>query len=101
MPPPFQTWDEWLHWFLCELYKALGGDCADLTGTSPDRIKKVAQQYKDKGPPSFSTPAEKADFLKLLDNLEDHLDKPENTLDPQDDADLRQLIADLRKDVGP
>ncbi|MBX9736690.1 MAG: hypothetical protein K2X32_07165 [Phycisphaerales bacterium] len=101
MPPPFNTWEEWLQWALCELYKALDGDCKDLSGQNEDRIAKVIALYQANGAPVFTNRQDKADFLKLLDDLEALLDQPGNDLDAQADANLRMLIASLRTDVGP
>ncbi|MGD9789006.1 MAG: hypothetical protein AB7Q00_08040 [Phycisphaerales bacterium] len=101
MPPPAETWQEWLRRLLCDLYKELGGDCKELFGPTEDRIAKVIAQYQAKGAPVFSTPQEKTEFLKLLDEIEEALDHPDNDLDKQAEDDLQQLLSDLRKDVGP
>lgn len=100
MPPPLEPWQDWLWHLLCDMYKELGGDCKDLSGPSEHRIAQVIAQYQGKGAPVFTTPQEKADFLKLLDDIEEALNHPDNDLDAKSDSDLRQLLTNLRKDVG-
>ncbi len=98
MPPP-TTWDDWIRWSLCEIYKKLGGDCADLGFEPNQRVKEVADEYAIAGPPTFQNPQERSDFLQLLDDIETHLKKPENSLDAAHNAQLYGLIADLRSKV--
>lgn len=102
MPPVAEApWREWLRWYLCELYKVLGGDCKDLVGNEEPRISQVNAYYQAKGPPSFSNPQDKQAFLDLLQQILDWLDKPGNDLDPDADKELRALITSLTNAVGP
>lgn len=96
MPDPIPSWEDWLRWALCELYKKLGGDCAELWEDPNKRTKQVADQYAVHGPPTFGSTAEKNAFIKLLNDLEAHLALPENSLDAEHMAILTNLIAQLR-----
>lgn len=99
MPDPIPSWEDWLRWALCELYKKLGGDCADLDQDPNKRVAEVAEYHATNGPPQLNTPQEKAAFLAQLSAIESHLKKPENSLDAEHNAQLYGLIDSLRKDV--
>lgn len=93
-------WIDWLRDLLCEMYEAWGGDCDDLGLNATEWINTLEAEYNSTGAPQFSNEQERRAFLELLDNTEEHLDKPQNSLSQQDDQDLRDLIANLRGDIG-
>ncbi len=100
-PPQGAPWRDWLKWYLCELYKVLGGDCKDLDGPEEARISQVVAYYQAHGAPTFGNPQALQEFLDLLKRIEDWLDKPANDLDKDSDAELRALISSLRGAVAP
>lgn len=95
-PEPIPSWEDWLRWALCEIYKTLGGDCKDLEVKLEDRVDTVVAEFVAKGPPQFPSPGARQAFLDLLDDISDHLDKPGGSLDAAHTAALRTLIKDLR-----
>lgn len=104
--PPFDTWKQELDYILCEAYKAAGGDCCDLVPPDNDgdigTMTTVDDGYDAHlASGGFSTPAEKAEFLGLMDDLEDVLDKPGNSLSAAANTKGRDLIAKARTDLGP
>lgn len=95
--PPVQgaSWEEWLRWFLCEMYKQTGGDCKDLFGDDAQRVVTVVEHFDTIGVPQFATPADKAAFVDILKALQAHLDLPGNSLPAASDEELRDLITKL------
>jgi hypothetical protein len=97
VPPPGEEFDfdQWFWDMVCEIYRGLDGDCADL-GPRPE---KRADQLNDKslaGLPSFPNEQAEEDFFKLIDWLEEGLKRPENNLPPATTAMLDAMIARLR-----
>ncbi len=103
------TWEQILWDFLCELYRKMDGDCADLPPRPPNptpspnslpaTINKVEAEFNSVGIPAFGSPAEKQTFLDLLKAIEAHLNKPQNSLPSASDTQLRNLIAAMRAAV--
>jgi hypothetical protein len=98
--PNQPNWHELLLQILCQIYMAWGGDCADLGVTPWESISTLTQTYRERGAPHFETAADRAAFLARLDELEDLLASPHNDLDPGDDQRLRDLLGNLREDLG-
>lgn len=93
------TTAEWLQLLLellCKLYKKWGGKCEDLATDPADRAKQLDTHNETNGPPPV---AEHEDTLKILDDLELHLANPANSLDPDTNNLLAELIAGLRDDI--
>ena len=94
------TWIEILRELLCRIYQQWGGNCDDLGQTESAWVATVCNEYEQEGLPAFANQQERDDYIQLLTDLENHLNENANTLSSGDDADLRQLIADLRADLG-
>lgn len=92
-------WIDWLHDFLCEMYEAWGGDCSDLGLNVTQWIDTLEVEYRTHGTPHFETSAQKQEFLATLDETQNLLDQPQNSLSEQDDRRLRTLITNLRHDI--
>ncbi|MBC7771853.1 MAG: hypothetical protein H7210_05120 [Pyrinomonadaceae bacterium] len=100
------NWEQILWDLLCDLYRKMGGDCADLPprppnptpvpDSLPEVINDVEDLYNRVGLPIFTTPEELQKFLNLLTTIELHLDAPGNSLPPASDTQLRNLIAAMR-----
>lgn len=90
-------WEQALWNLLCEIYRQLGGDCADLPKPSlPDAIGTLEAQHAQHGPPQFSGSEAKAHFLDVLNDAEELLQAPESTLSEGDTQRLLTLISNLR-----
>jgi hypothetical protein len=95
-----QTFDQLFLELLCHLYKWLGGDCAELGSVPTDAITVVQDQYDETGPPEFSSPSQKEQFIAVLDNIDAALALPGNTLDPDDTQRMSDLIEQIRTDIN-
>lgn len=95
------TWEQAMWDFLCALYRALGGDCADLAPrpTLPDPIYEVKALFETDGEPSFPTEQDELKFLALLDDIDAHLALPGNSLSSTASDDLTTLVAAIRAGV--
>jgi hypothetical protein len=100
MPEPEPQWLILLRELICRIYKEWGGDCNNLPQGIPGQIKTLVDTYAAQGPPDLPSESAVTAYLALLDETEAHLNLPQNTLAAEDDAALRQLIADLRNDLG-
>jgi hypothetical protein len=81
---------------LCQLYKELGGDCADLLATPAAAPAMVVALYTDKGPPEITKPDDIQNLLSILDQLEECLQSKNNNLSDEDNTSLEKVIASLR-----
>ena len=91
-------WYQVLQELMCHLYKAFGGDCADLEWSDggPVALQTVRSAFEEVGPPVFDS-QDKADaFFSNLEALEAHLGSPEITISQELAADFRVLIDDIR-----
>ena len=99
------TWVKELLEFLCALYKAWGGDCAEFLNET-DAIARCISIWNAYGHtlpdpyPEESPIQSHAELVAHLEALEAHLDDPGNTLGTSDDADLRGLIHEILKEAG-
>jgi hypothetical protein len=94
------SWIDDVMELLCRIYKDLGGDCKDLYALPAGAPAKVVQQYQTNGAPSFTDPADLANFLDNLSDLEKALASELNTFSDTDTEALLDMIASLRKDLG-
>jgi hypothetical protein len=95
--PPL--WYEVFQQFMCQLYKAFGGDCSDLdwsAGAGPTSLQTIRDEFEEQGPPTFETQEESDQFLSTLEGLEAHLGSPEATISQALAADVRELVDDIR-----
>ncbi len=93
-------WIKELRAQLCKLYEKWGGNCADLELEPGDWVGTVVSEYEAKGAPSFANNADKLKFLMDLDELEDLLKSPDNSLTGAENTELLGLIASLRSDLA-
>ncbi len=94
-------WLKQLKAMLCRMYRAWGGDCADLPFPVHDEIQALADTYKTDGDPPFTTAPQLQDFLQLLSDTLELLDSPDNVLSRDDTTSLQTLIACLQTDLIP
>ncbi len=98
-----QQWDDILWDLICLMWKFWGGKCEDMPpkGQSKELVSFMWNVFITSGPPDLSAPGERDRFLKLLSDLEAHLNDPDNDLDPYVDASLRAWIKTVRDSVKP
>lgn len=97
--PPSPPWTGLFLELLCKLYQWLEGDCGDLSSDPSAAIATVDDKYQQSGPPQFATPAERDQFIALLDSIKAALAMPENTLDPSDTKRMSDLIKQILGDI--
>lgn len=91
-------WYVVLQELMCRLYKAFGGDCADLDwgDGGPVALQTVRSAFEEVGPPIFES-QDKADaFFSNLEAIDAHLGSPEITISQELAAEFRDLIDDIR-----
>ncbi len=104
--PPHATWEDEWRWILCELYKAVDGDCCDLFPPDNDgdvgSVTTLDQQYDSfMAGGGFGTPAEAAAYLALIDQFEAIIDKPTATASQAAIDKSRAFIKKVRDDLSP
>lgn len=92
-------WAEWLIELLCRLYRQYGGDCQAEFGMPPSQartasnlVQLLAAAQSQRGSFTIADPAEREEFLKVVNALTDHLALPDNTLNASDQSSLDVLI---------
>jgi hypothetical protein len=94
-------WDHWFDQILCKLFRQFGGSCEELPEKPDDKARAVDEAYREGGPPEFSGPEKKAEFLADLTELEQGLAQPECSLSPECRELLTVMISDLRAELEP
>jgi len=100
--PPVQgaSWEDWYRWFLCEVYKKIGGDCKDLIGDDASRASIFVDYIDEHGVPVFTDPKAQAEFVTLLKQLQAHLLLPGNDLPFAINESLNDTIGKLIDELG-
>jgi len=104
--PPHATWEDEWRWILCELYKAVDGDCCDLFPPENDgdvgsveSLDSRFDAFMSGG--GFSTPAEEAAYLAKIDKFEVIIDKPAASASQAALNKSHDFIEKVREELAP
>lgn len=95
-----RTWEQILWDFLCAIYQAWEGDCAELVPRPGYPGQKLQDVYDLEGAPEFSDENAKQLFIDTVNAVLAHLALPGNTLTHGQHNQVTSLMQALLADLG-